>query len=487
MPYLNTERLVLHNFFYRVSGTNPIPKLQSNVKVTIILVMTNTQFEDILNWKEECSRVVKTGGHGSVRDDGSDSSVFQLATMLKSKCVTRRKRGSSSPSSSRASASTLSCQITPAEHRRSLSHICKPSTTTSFFGSIVPPAAGNQSTSLTLAQSNIADSGSPFNNDANLSNDSNFDLPDRNLLHLVMKAQEVNDDAAVYTIVPVPSMPFLELLQAQKSFKVGRKDEYTSVLLTVDRSTKSMVAPAGTFKTCHPTSISRTADSLTTNVNNIPLLQAKAIVAKQCFYREVASNNSALGRRHLALSDELEKSLVECNCLYWATSLMDYTYSFINNVLAHQDSNPEAPPIPRLHVVRCGLALPRSSSDPNTATFIIEERIFGKFVKYINNNCATPRHGLLEEEHLIATFLCCVQHIQYMVSLGLVFLSDFQGAGSFLTDCQSVLRVLAMDTLENFPTLHKCNRFCAFLGLKPLLHDDSPYSVGTSFAAASLL
>ncbi|EGO20230.1 hypothetical protein SERLADRAFT_411151 [Serpula lacrymans var. lacrymans S7.9] len=113
--FLNMECLVLHDFFYRVSGTSPIPKLQSNIKV-----------KDILSWKEEHDHIVKTGEYAMGQGSDSDSSMSpmdKVMTMLKSKRLARQKRGSSSL---RVSVSTLSCQITPAEHCRSLSPTSKP-------------------------------------------------------------------------------------------------------------------------------------------------------------------------------------------------------------------------------------------------------------------------------------------------------------------------------------------------------------------------
>ncbi|EGN95812.1 hypothetical protein SERLA73DRAFT_76872 [Serpula lacrymans var. lacrymans S7.3] len=58
MPFKGTEKLVLHNSFFHIAGKDPTPRFAPNLKVSIILVMTNAQFEDILSWKQECKRGV---------------------------------------------------------------------------------------------------------------------------------------------------------------------------------------------------------------------------------------------------------------------------------------------------------------------------------------------------------------------------------------------------------------------------------------------
>jgi len=50
-------------------------------------------------------------------------------------------------------------------------------------------------------------------------------------------------------------------------------------------------------------------------------------------------------------------------------------------------------------------------------------------MKYINNAHAVsciPQHAP-EEMQNIANFLCCAQHVQYQVTHGTLFTSDYQG------------------------------------------------------------
>ncbi|EGO20291.1 hypothetical protein SERLADRAFT_373705 [Serpula lacrymans var. lacrymans S7.9] len=192
-----------------------------------------------------------------------------------------------------------------------------------------------------------------------------------------------------------------------------------------------MLGPAGSFKTCYPALLER-SEMLQPEDN---ILQVETIVAKCCFYRkqvegaEVSKTPSSPsgGRKRLAVQDELVKMLDEANCLYWATSLMTLVYNFIDDKLICRPLVYSPPIIPRLCIVHTALAIPQDTRESHNAVYLLEERISGQFVKYINNNCATPRHSLAPAKLEIATFLCFAQHAQYHFSQGLVFVSDFQG------------------------------------------------------------
>lgn len=149
----------------------------------------------------------------------------------------------------------------------------------------------------------------------------------------------------------------------------------------------------------------------------------------------------------------------EANCLYWATGMMSHTYLFVDECLQEHQRQGVAIPnnIPRLRVVKACLAIPESK-DPNGAIYLLEEKIPGKFTKYINNNEAIPNSTLTVPSSInIAEFLCFAQHVQYIATGKKAFLSDFQGvfarytselrgvdvhespgAGEFLTDCQVI-------------------------------------------------
>ncbi|KAG1888156.1 hypothetical protein F4604DRAFT_1570376, partial [Suillus subluteus] len=132
--------------------------------------------------------------------------------------------------------------------------------------------------------------------------------------------------------------------------------------------------------------------------------------------------------------------------------------------------------LPHLRLVCAALAIPDDSTNDLGATYLVEERISGKFVKYINNNSAVPDDSLEGREAVVGLFLCFVQHIQFHLTNNVVYLSNFQGSGDLLTECQ-VLTGSAFtnnfgsgnstSAFNGFKFMHKCNKFCRIFGLQP--------------------
>ncbi|KAJ7580381.1 hypothetical protein C8J56DRAFT_795016 [Mycena floridula] len=48
-------------------------------------------------------------------------------------------------------------------------------------------------------------------------------------------------------------------------------------------------------------------------------------------------------------------------------------------------------------------------------SFLVEEEIQGKFMKYILNSCAVPIMRPRDQGYDIAAFLCFCQHVQYLL------------------------------------------------------------------------
>jgi len=85
------------------------------------------------------------------------------------------------------------------------------------------------------------------------------------------------------------------------------------------------------------------------------------------------------------------------------------------------------------------IAIVRESSMEKA--FLVEEWIASDdseqpFIKYMGNrfpeSCVPPTAHA--KAHDIAEFLIFAQHVQYEKSGGMVFTSDYQGAGNILTD-----------------------------------------------------
>ncbi|EGO19177.1 hypothetical protein SERLADRAFT_374461 [Serpula lacrymans var. lacrymans S7.9] len=200
--------------------------------------------------------------------------------------------------------------------------------------------------------------------------------------------------------------------------------------LVVDHSSKSMLGPPRSFKTCHPIFVDELFPTSDFPIQSIIFLHRGEIIAKQWYYRlQPSMANASPAASILApRSDELAKMLVKANCMYWGCSLMKMVYQFIRSCSKHKENPTELPPpkLPRLCMVYSAIAVPLVPSLKG-AVYLLEEQIDGDFVKYINNNNASPRPGLNDQQQLITEFLCFVQHVQYNISHGLAFLSDFQG------------------------------------------------------------
>ncbi|KAI0080940.1 hypothetical protein K474DRAFT_1582276, partial [Panus rudis PR-1116 ss-1] len=178
--------------------------------------------------------------------------------------------------------------------------------------------------------------------------------------------------------------------------------------------------------------------------------------------------------RRLEHTEETKKMCLEALCHIWSRTLLDLAYSEIET--RSPTSGETANVIPRLRFVEAAIAVVHSPSSVARKVLLIEELIdvgAGEFTKYINNALARPIEGLDADSHRLAEFLCCVQHIQYEATQGLVYLSDFQGGNHLLTDSQVITSpALPMDIFssgnvgfEQFVHQHICNQFCKAYGL----------------------
>jgi len=182
----------------------------------------------------------------------------------------------------------------------------------------------------------------------------------------------------------------------------------------------------GSFKTAHPGKI-----EFQGGFN--PFIDGKVCV-KQVYERKEGS--AAIVR--LKGRDELEKLSAECNCLRWASILLDLTYQFINREVEKRGKL--SLPIPILRFPCSMIAIVRDSSKEKV--FLVEEwfdLVDGPpFHKYLGNRFLEPcvPSTASPKAHQIADFLLFAQHVQWEKTGGLAFTSDYQGAGDILTDPQ---------------------------------------------------
>jgi hypothetical protein len=148
--------------------------------------------------------------------------------------------------------------------------------------------------------------------------------------------------------------------------------------------------------------------------------QSNEICLKQAWYKETEGTGSV----HVWPSVNQGKYLtVELNCLRWGSVLLKEVYDFMSSAA-------ELPTfeVPQLRFVGAALAVAQSQAQD---TFLVEELIEDRpFVKYVNNNSAKPRNLADPDRARIARFLCFAQHVQWIRTSGLVYISDFQGSTS---------------------------------------------------------
>ncbi|KAH9836558.1 uncharacterized protein C8Q71DRAFT_857789 [Rhodofomes roseus] len=184
----------------------------------------------------------------------------------------------------------------------------------------------------------------------------------------------------------------------------------------------------------------------------------------------------------------------EILCLQWASALMNIVYEF----LAGSARQPPFP-IPVMRFVRVALAIEDKESIERKV-FMVEERIdpreHGVWRKYINNNSPTPLLSTSCTPALqhIADFLVFCQHVQYIKTSGLAFVSDFQGGTTLLSDPQIITAPQVGDVFAggnitsaytNFVAEHDCSKFCKFFSLEEVGIQSTRRSNGLDTQASS--
>ncbi|THG95363.1 hypothetical protein EW026_g6275 [Hermanssonia centrifuga] len=144
-------------------------------------------------------------------------------------------------------------------------------------------------------------------------------------------------------------------------------------------------------------------------------------------------------------TDKLSQMLNEANCLHWGAALMTQVYNLVDNTLGRMSRaniDNAGLHIPHLQFVLSALAvLCNFDADP---VYLLKEQISNSFTKYIINSCLKPMADLIGPARDIADFLCFAQHVQYHLSDGQVFISDFQGAYYIIMFIKAAFQVLSL-------------------------------------------
>ncbi|KAG1741219.1 hypothetical protein EDD22DRAFT_786753 [Suillus occidentalis] len=234
----------------------------------------------------------------------------------------------------------------------------------------------------------------------------------------------------------------------------------------------------GEFKTAHQGWLTLTPPP----VSGFGSVAHQEIVVKQLFEQVyphgVSTGPFKIGR--FSMADELPKLFKEANVLYWASSLLQLTYDFIDCRLTSSCPPPFA--IPRVRFVEAGLALafvqgpavaskPASKTCPIRACYLLEELIVGGddvFLKFIHNMDANPLLDELDYGYDLAVFFSFTQHVQYVKTSGLAFISDYQGVGGQDIFGDGNIEV----AVTMFEAQHICNDYCEWAGLEKYRSQD---------------
>ncbi|KAG1774739.1 hypothetical protein EV702DRAFT_1047491 [Suillus placidus] len=258
----------------------------------------------------------------------------------------------------------------------------------------------------------------------------------------------------------IPTRPLNELLMCTRyhSFSVDNADSSVGHV-TIDPSIKGHIGIVG-FKTAHRGWLTLTVPPS----SGLGSCTSHKVVVKRPFHRvypqgtPASSTDFRIGR--FAPVDELAKLFREANVLYWAKALLGLVYDFIDRAIADA-SDPPPFVIPHVRFVEAGLALSYSqgSSKPTLKTgtartaFLLEEVIEGDdFTKFIHNMDPDPLLDPDQDGYEFALFLAFTQHIQYVKTGGLVYISDYQVKAKICLGGGNIEKVCYKD----FFVLYKC-------------------------------
>ncbi|KAI5999014.1 hypothetical protein EDC04DRAFT_2584425 [Pisolithus marmoratus] len=193
---------------------------------------------------------------------------------------------------------------------------------------------------------------------------------------------------------PILTLHFEEILDDtnKHAFKLDHEPPFSSKLLF--NTTLGSLIGVGGFKTAHTTQLLLNPIALL----GLGSLPQHTVVLKQPYHRGDSTTNKQY--KHYMLAQELPPLFWEVNVLYWASSLLQMTYEYIDYSIC-QSCDLSVPAwianIPCLHFVAAGLALAYSptfkgsaaiSTESVTSAYLLEEKIKcrdGKFTKFIHN------------------------------------------------------------------------------------------------------
>lgn len=159
--------------------------------------------------------------------------------------------------------------------------------------------------------------------------------------------------------------------------------------------------------------------------------------------KPASTTSSFAGLKRLSYCDEMQSIINEAKLLVWANALLKWTYQWINDKISSRQASSPLPPfiqdIPSFRFVEGAIAIAlkevemkKTTGKPSghRAVYMLEEllpRRGAGFVKYINNAKAVSLLDTHEPDYHLAEFLLFTQHVQYVITAGMAYISDLQG------------------------------------------------------------
>ena len=172
-------------------------------------------------------------------------------------------------------------------------------------------------------------------------------------------------------------------------------------------------------------------------VRSQPKNGSMPVALKRPYRTKRAGSGGRGGKARLAYAEEEVAIFEECKLLVWANSLLKVAYDFLSDFMhLHPSGAPPPFEVIQFRFVAAGMAIAQKSIDngplptTNRAAYLLEEVLPGEksdFVKYLHNASASSDLSSDDPDYQAALFLMFIQHVQYAITGGIAYVSDFQG------------------------------------------------------------
>lgn len=227
----------------------------------------------------------------------------------------------------------------------------------------------------------------------------------------------------------IPYTPILDLVQGPKPLDLRDCTQATHGSLMYSASFKPNYLGRGSFKVCL---LGRLV------LQPIPLSGLgspgmEVVALKRPYMRKPSDDSSS--QRYPAL-DELNLVSKEASAVQWGSALLAVVYSYLDAHPTDGFKNP--PPTLQVRFVEAGVAKVIQPSAQATqallGAYLVEERIPVEqgFVRFVGNGSAVPCYtGPNPHGQLLAQFCAFCQHVQWVLTGGQTYCSDWQGNPCF--------------------------------------------------------